>query len=136
MIIISTLSASASVGLPAYVNQEAVSGITCSISMIVTVLTSIKLYLNLEDLIKNEHEMSKQFNLLSLDVYKVLHLKQEQRDTIAVDYLDKTFLTYITLIEKSNLLRKRLKCDELIDIETNKYFSDIESQSSSKGVEI
>ena len=135
IIIISTLSASFSVGLPAYTSQEVVSGVTCSISMFITILSGIKLYLNLDDLIKNEYEMSKQFNLLSLDIYKVLHLKQEQRDEIAIDYLDKVFLSYTTLIEKSNLLRKRLKCDELIDIETNKYFSDVDSQSS-KGVDI
>ena len=135
IIVISTFSASFSVGLPAYISQEAVSGITCSISMFITILSSIKLYLNLDDLIKNEYEMSKQFNLLSLDIYKMLHLKQEQREEIGIDYLNKSFATYSQLIEKSHLLRKRLKYDELIDIETNKYFSDVDSNSS-KGVDI
>jgi hypothetical protein len=135
IIIVSTISASFSVGATSYITQEAVSSITCSISMFITILSSIKLYLNLDDLIKNEYEMSKMFNLLSLDIFKILHLKQEQREEIGIDYLNKSFATYTTLIEKSHLLRKRLKCDELIDIETNKYFSDVDSNSS-KGIDI
>lgn len=79
--------------------------------------------------------MSKQFNLLSLDIYKVLHLKKEQRYEIGIEYLNKSFANYTTLIEKSQLLRKRLKCDELIDVEINKYFSDVDS-TSSKGTEV
>ena len=135
IIIVSTISASFSVGATSYITQEAVSSIVCSISMFITILSSIKLYLNLDDLIKNEYEMSKQFNLLSLDIFKILHLKQEQREEIGIDYLNKSFATYTTLIEKSHLLRKRLKYDELIDIETNKYFSDVDSNSS-KGIDI
>ena len=115
--------------------QDIVSSVTCSVSMFVTILSAIKLYLNLDDTIKNEFEMSKQFNLLSLDVYKMLHLKKEQRTEDGIEYLNKIFNSYTHLIEQSNLLRKRLKYDELIDIEPRKYFSDIDSQSS-KGTEV
>lgn len=135
IIVTSTLSASFSVGATSYMEQEVVSSVTCGISMFITILSGIKLYLNLDDLIKNEYEMSKQFNLLSLDIYKILHLKKEQRDDIGIEYLNTSFNTYKTLIEKSQLLRKRLKYDELIDIEINKYFSDIDSNSS-KGTEV
>ena len=74
IIVVSTISASFSVGASAYMAQDIVSSITCSISMFITILSGIKLYLNLHDLIKNEFEMSKQFNLLSLDIFKTLHL--------------------------------------------------------------
>ena len=135
IIIASTISASFSVGASAYMAQDIVSSITCSISMFITVLSGIKLYLNLDDIIKNEFEMSKQLNLLSLDIFKTLHLKKEQRTDDGIEYLNKIFNSYTQLIEKSNLLRKRLKYDELIDIEPRKYFSDIDSQSS-KGTEV
>ena len=135
IIITSTISASFSVGASAYMTQDIVSSITCSVSMFITILSGIKLYLNLDDTIKNEFEMSKQFNLLSLDVYKMLHLKKEQRTEDGIEYLNKIFNSYTHLIEQSNLLRKRLKSDELIDIEPRKYFSDIDSQSS-KGTEV
>ena len=135
IIITSTISASFSVGASAYMTQDIVSSITCSVSMFITILSGIKLYLNLDDTIKNEFEMSKQFNLLSLDIFKTLHLKREQRTEDGIEYLNKIFNSYTHLIEQSNLLRKRLKYDELIDIEPRKYFSDIDSQSS-KGTEV
>ena len=135
IIITSTISASFSVGASAYMTQDIVLSITCSVSMFITILSGIKLYLNLDDTIKNEFEMSKQFNLLSLDIFKILHLKREQRTEDGIEYLNKIFNSYIQLIEKSNLLRKRLKYDELIDIEPRKYFSDLDSQSS-KGTEV
>ena len=75
IIITSNISASISVGASAYMTQDIVSSITCSVSMFITILSGIKLYLNLDDTIKNEFEMSKQFNLLSLDIFKKLHLK-------------------------------------------------------------
>ena len=135
IIITITISASFSVGATAYMAQDIVSSITCSISMFITILSGVKLYLNLDDLIKNEFEMSKQFNLLSLDIFKILHLKKEQRTEDGIEYLNKIFNSYTHLIEQSNLLRKRLKYDELIDIEPRKYFSDTDSQSS-KGTEV
>ena len=51
--VISVLSRSFSVGSQAYIEQDIISTITCSISMIVTILSSIKIYLYLEDMIKN-----------------------------------------------------------------------------------
>ena len=50
IIVISVLSLSFSVGSQSYIEQDIISTITCSISMIVTILSSIKLYLNLEDI--------------------------------------------------------------------------------------
>ena len=53
IIITSTISASFSVGASAYITQDIVSSITCSVSMFITILSGIKLYLNLDDTIKN-----------------------------------------------------------------------------------
>ena len=135
IIITSTLSASFSVGATAYMTQEVVSSVTCSISMFITILSGIKLYLNLDDTIKSEYELSKNFNLLGLDIFKMLHLKKEQREIDGIDYLNMTYNKYTHLIEQSNLLRKRLKHDELIELDEKKYFSDVDSQSS-KGTEV
>ena len=58
VIITSTISALFSVGASAYMTQNIVSSITCSFSMFITILSGIKLYLNLDDTIKSEFEMS------------------------------------------------------------------------------
>ena len=131
VIIISTLSASFSVGSQSYLPQHLISTTTCSISMLVAILSSIKLYLNLEQNLKLESELSKQFSLLSLDIFKILHLNKTDRSIDGLIYLNKKYTNYCHLIEQSNLLRKRMKKDELEEL-TNirQYFSDTDSSNS------
>ena len=135
IIIISVLSSSFSVGSQSYLNQQTISTTTCSISMCVAVLSSIKLYLQLDDNIQSEQTMSKFFNLLSLDIFKYTHLKPEDRSMDAITYLNKVYNNYTQLIEKSNLLRKRLKRDELCEVDNIKAYlssSDTGSNSSTE----
>ena len=131
IIVISTLSASFSVGSQEYLPQHLISTTTCSISMLVAILSSIKLYLHLEENLKLESELSKQFNLLSLDIFKILHLNKTDRSIDGLIYLNKKYTNYCHLIEQSNLLRKRMKRDELEQL-TNirQYFSDSDSSNS------
>ena len=131
IIIVSTLSASFSVGSQEYLPQHLISTTTCSISMLVAILSSIKLYLHLEENLKLESELSKQFNLLSLDIFKILHLNKTDRSIDGLIYLNKKYTNYCHLIEQSNLLRKRMKKDELEEL-TNirQYFSDSDSSNS------
>jgi hypothetical protein len=117
IIVVSTISASFSVGSQSYMSQELVSTVTCSISMFITILSGIKLYLNLDNLIQNEVEMSKQFNLLSLDIFRVLNLSKDERTEEAMDFLNKKYNEYTRLIEASNLLRTKLPVDMLSQID-------------------
>jgi hypothetical protein len=116
IIIVSVISSSFSVGANSYIKQGLVSTITCSVSMLVTILTSIKLYLNLDERLKNELEMSKNFHTLGLDIFKVLHLPSNQRGGDGLAYLNKKYSDYIKLIEQSALLRKKIKQDLLTTI--------------------
>ena len=99
--------------------------------MLVAILSSIKLYLHLVENLKLESELSKQFNLLSLDIFKILHLNKTDRSIDGLIYLNKKYTNYCHLIEQSNLLRKRMKKDELEEL-TNirQYFSDSDSSNS------
>lgn len=130
IIVISVLSSSFSVGSQSYIEQDIISTITCSISMTVTILSSIKIYLNLEDMLKNENDISKQFDLLSLDIYKVLHVNKSDRSINGLEYLNKKFNHYTHLIDQSQLLRRKLKRDELEEIDRSSYFSDSDSSNS------
>ena len=44
-IVLSVFSGSFSVGSDAFIGQETISVITCSVSMVITILTSVKLYI-------------------------------------------------------------------------------------------
>lgn len=118
IIVVSVLSSSFSVGATSFLNQELVSVSTCGISMLVAILTSVKLYLQLDENIKKEFEMSKSFHTLALDLYMVLNLKTDQRNGDGLEFLNKKYSDYIKLIESSNLLRKHLKKDFLLEIES------------------
>ena len=113
VIVVSVLSSSFSVGAGSFLNQELVSVSTCGISMLVAILSSIKLYLQLEENVKIELEMSKSFHTLALDIFKVLNLQESQRNGNGLEYLNKRYSDYIKLVESSNLLRRNLKKDFL-----------------------
>ena len=113
------MSASFSVGAGKFLKQELVSVATCGVSMVVAILTSIKLYLQLEENIKIELEMSKAFHTLSLELFKTLNLDNSQRNFDGLEYLNKKYAEYIKLVEQSNLLRRNLRKDYLLDIESD-----------------
>lgn len=62
--------------------------------MSIAILSSIKLYLGLEDLIKLVQDISKSFNLLALDLYKTLHLNKEKRNIDGLEYLSDLLITH------------------------------------------
>ena len=118
VIIISTMSASLSITF-SFLSEELLAITTCSISMMVAILTSIKLYLQLDEAIKKEFETSKSFHTLALDIFKVLNLKIDQRNGNSIEYLNKKYNDYIKLVESSMLLRTNIKKDFLLEIDRN-----------------
>ena len=133
VIIVSTMSASLSITF-SFLSEELLAVATCSISMLVAILTSLKLYLQLEEAIKTELEMSKSFHTLALDIFKMLNLKIDQRGENGVDYLNKKYNCYVKLVEGSDLLRRNLKKDFLLEIDAS-LISDDGSISSNENNE-
>ena len=97
--------------------------ITTSISMFIAVLTSIKLYLNLSSNINEEISLSKDFYILSIDIFKITQLNQDDRHIDPLDFVNGCYSRYIKLIEASSLLRKNIKNDELVNIDIKRYIS-------------
>ena len=93
--------------------------ITTSISMIITILSSTKLYLNLTSNINSEIDLSKAYYILSINIFKMLILRPN--DVNAMSFLDASFSEYSKLIESSSLLYKNIKKD-LLTIDY--YFKD------------
>lgn len=130
VIIMSVISSSFSVGASTYMKQEHVSVTTCGISMIIAMLTSIKLYLNLDKRLDNELEMSKAFHTLALELFVTLNLKEEQRNGNGLDYLNNIHNEYKKLIQSSALLRRLLKKDFMLEIDKRLLIDDNTSFSS------
>ena len=88
-IILSVFSGSFSVGSDDFLSQEYISVITCSISMIITILTSIKLYIKITENSSQEQELAVSFKTLALDIFKTLSLPNEDRGIDGLVYLNK-----------------------------------------------
>jgi hypothetical protein len=116
VIIISVFGSSFSVGAVGFVKQEYISLISCFIGMTVTILTSIKLYLHLDERLKNELHMSKHFHSLALKLFKILHLPVEQRGSDGLYLLNSKYSDYIKLVEQSALSRKCIIDKTLLEI--------------------
>ena len=117
VIILSVFSGSFSVGADPFINQESVSVITCSISMIITILTSIKLYMKITENSSQEQELAIAYKTLALDIFKVLSLSDKDRGIDGLVYLNKVYGKYINLVENSAILNPMNKNDQLLVID-------------------
>lgn len=128
IIILSTISSS--LGSNTLVPETDKASINLFISMIITILTSIKLYMNLTNNLNQEIQLSRDYYVLSIDIYKNLNLPNETRPD-ANQYLNECYSQYVKLIEQSTLNNK-IKKDELLKID----LEEDETSSSSTGSSI
>lgn len=108
IIVLSGLNSVFSVGLNPYIEQKTISILTCSLSLFVSIIGSVELYLSINSQMNNELELSKQFYLLSIDIYKELHLQKENRSIDGKTFLLDKFSIYQKLIEQSGMLSKSI----------------------------
>jgi len=116
-IVLSVFSGSFSVGSDGFLNQELISIVSCSISMLITILTSIKLYMKIQENSTQEQELAVSFKTLALDIFKTLSLPEEDRGIDGLIYLNKIYGKYVNLVENSQILNKFNKKDQLLVID-------------------
>ena len=109
VIIISGINSVVSVGMSTYLEQGIISGITCILSLLCSIIGSIELFLSIQTSMENELSSSKDFYLLSVDIFKTLSLTRENRAPNASSYLDEKYQTYVKLIESSQVVNRRLR---------------------------
>ena len=115
-IILSGLSSIFSVGLQPYVEQITISLITCLIGLFIGIINSIELFLAIQTTMENELKISKEFYLLSVDIFKVLMLKRHNRGDKGKLYLEEKYNIYCKLVENSVLVNTSI-IDKLVPIE-------------------
>ena len=80
--------------------------------MIITILTSIKLYMKITENSTEEKDLSIKFKTLALELFKTLSLPTQDRGTDGIVYLNKTYSVYIKLIENSAIINPLNKKDQ------------------------
>jgi hypothetical protein len=113
----------------AFLEQNIVSVITCVVSLVCGLISSIELYLSIQKNMEDELLYSKEFYLLSVDIYKMLNLSIINRPPDAKLYLEDKYNEYTTLVERSQLLAKKLvdklsppQYDIAVGIKTSKTY--------------
>jgi hypothetical protein len=105
IIVMSSLNAIASVAFQSYIEQNYISAFNCGLSFVIGTLTSVSLYLRIEDRLEASLSSSKEYHKISLEIYKMLSLKKGDRSIDADQFLNDIYNNYIKLFEKSNLLQ-------------------------------
>jgi hypothetical protein len=107
-IVFSAMNSVFSVGLQPYCPQSIISLICCFISLVCGIISSVELFLSVQATMETELISSKDFYLLSIDIFKILSLERANRMVNANSYLDDKYQTYCKLIENSNLLDQKI----------------------------
>ena len=113
VLVMSSINATASVGLQQFVNQKWISLTTCIIGMLIGTITAVEMYLNVTSNMDLELKQSKDYYTLAIDIYRITRLPLEQRGEDGNSYLAKKYASYYKLAEASSLLYKKLKVDTL-----------------------
>jgi hypothetical protein len=108
-IILSGMNSVFSVGLQPYVSQGIISVLCCSISLICGIIASVELFLGIQNIMEKELVTSKEFYILSSDIFKTLSVERKYRTIDGKVYLDNIHTKYCNLIEQCNLLNKKIE---------------------------
>lgn len=114
-IIISSCCSVASFSLTDFLPQSYISGITCLLSLLSAIITSIEMYLKIEISMIDEEQISRSYYLLATNIFKVLSLTRENRKINAHDYCNETVSQYNKLIERSAFVKKKIE-DKLMPL--------------------
>ena len=132
-IILSVFAGSFAVGSDPFLDQEVISVTNCVISMIITILTSVKLYMKIAESASAEQELAISFKSIALDIFKTLSLPEEKRGIDGMAYLNKVYGKYINLVENSAVLNQMNKKDQLLVIDPRMLKGNDDDSLSSSG---
>jgi hypothetical protein len=117
VIILSAINSVISVGLSQFVRQDAVSVITCILSLICGCISSIELFMNINKNQEIELDAYRGFTTLSVKISSTVKLERENRDAHGTQFLTTVIGEYNRLFENSLVLISDID-DKLINITT------------------
>ena len=101
IIVLSSINTVLSISLDKYTQYSSI--IICGINLIVTIISSIELFLNIQKQIENNLVLQSGFYSLSINIYKTLQLNRTNRTIKGLDFLNECFDEYNRLFHLSTL---------------------------------
>ena len=115
IIVISALNSVGAVSFQNFVEQKYISLINMFLSLVVGIISSIELFNQISAQMEVELVGSRDFYVLSIDIFKYLSLDKSKRETEEKIFLSDTWTRYTKLIETSYLLKKKVD-DKLAEL--------------------
>ncbi len=109
IIILSGMNSVFSVGLQPFFGQGLISVLCCGISLICGIISSIELFVGIQNMMEKELLSSKEFYILSCDIFKITSVERQYRSVDGYIYLDNINTKYCNLINQSNLIDQKSK---------------------------
>jgi len=117
-----------SVGLQPYTSQGVISLTTSLIALLCGIIGSIELFLGVQKRLESDLISSREYYLLSVNIFKTLTLNRENRPVPATGYLNEVYNTYVKLVESSEALVKKID-DKLHVIDIKSKITPISDES-------
>ena len=108
VILLSSFNSVISIGGQPFVNQEYISLTNCLLALICGLIGSIELYLKIDSQLEVELSSSKEYYILSTDIFKMLSLNKANRNTEGKAFLNDCYARYIKLIETSCITKRKI----------------------------
>jgi hypothetical protein len=133
IIVISALNSVAAVSAQDFLEQTYISLINMFLSLIVGIIGSLEMFFKISEQMTAEDNGSREFYLLSVDIYKYLALDRRNRITEEKEFLSESWTRYTKLIETSYVLKKKVedKLSVLPDAPPTELFVDTSSDEGS-----
>jgi hypothetical protein len=130
IIVISALNSVGAVSLQGFLGQTYISLINMFLSLIVGIIGSLEMFFKISEQMTAEDAGSREFYLLSVDIYKYLALDRKNRITEEKAFLSECWSRYTKLIETSYVLKKKVedKLSKLPDAPPAELFVDTSSE--------
>jgi len=108
VLILSAINSVFSVGLSAFIKQHVVSVLNCLISLICGIIVSIELFLQVQGRMDLATTNSRDFYILSTDIFKTLSLERPNRQDKSIAYLEEKYSLYCKYRSASNILTEKM----------------------------
>ena len=108
IILLSAINSVGAVSLQAWLPQSYISLVNMMLSLIVGIIGSLEMFYKITEQITAEDNGSRDFYLLSVDIFKYLALERKNRITEEKEFLSESWTRYTKLIETSYVLKKKI----------------------------
>jgi hypothetical protein len=124
LIVLSSVNSVLAVSLSNYTTQSKTSLVNCIFSLVCASISSVQLFLKLEDRMKQELQAYYNFKLLAIEIGSTLKLDPKNRDMDGTKFLDECISKYRTYFQGALVLSGTID-DKIVEMERPKVIKNV-----------